>query len=242
YRAFGNGSTDDFWQALTAQAKRQGLNLNVKEIMDTWVLQKNYPVVTVTRDVNDHKMIQVTQERFLLQDVVYPDKHDSPFNYRWTIPLTFTSSSSPNFSFPVSSKIYWLHKDEHTKTFSSVMQLSDCGASDSWILANVHQLFYYRVNYDKGNWLALSKQLKTNHSIIRPINRAQIINDAWSLARAQYIELETALSTLEYLHNERDYLPWVTALKQLRYIGLMLIDFPALREFEEASILSLVRG
>lgn len=48
--------------------------------METWILQANYPVVTVTRDYNEKSVIIATQERFLSNPTA-PDplKDDSDF-------------------------------------------------------------------------------------------------------------------------------------------------------------------
>ena len=34
-----------------------------------------------------------------------------------------------------------------------------------WILGNVHQYGFYRVNYDPANWKALMNQLKQQHTV-----------------------------------------------------------------------------
>lgn len=44
-------------------SKINGHPVDVKAVMDTWTLQMNYPVVTVTRLDNGH--LRVTQKRFL---------------------------------------------------------------------------------------------------------------------------------------------------------------------------------
>ena len=38
-------------------------------------------------------------------------------------------------------------------------------SSDAWILANVGQTGFYRVNYDQGNWEALAQQLRVDHVV-----------------------------------------------------------------------------
>lgn len=46
---------DDLWQYLTVAAHKDGTlpeDLSVKVIMDTWTLQKGYPVVHVTRSAD----------------------------------------------------------------------------------------------------------------------------------------------------------------------------------------------
>ena len=53
--------------------------MNVKDIMDTWTLQMNYPVVRVT--VQNGK-INIRQIRFLSNpDAVDPGKYTSPFGF-----------------------------------------------------------------------------------------------------------------------------------------------------------------
>lgn len=37
------------------------------------------------------------------------------------------------------------------------------GSSDSWVIGNIGQNGYYRVNYNADNWMSLIRQLKTNH-------------------------------------------------------------------------------
>lgn len=51
---------------LLQQAKDEGKYVNVQDIMDTWILQQNYPVVMVTFD-NTH--IRATQSRYVLGNV-----------------------------------------------------------------------------------------------------------------------------------------------------------------------------
>uniref|UniRef100_A0A3Q4GRT3 Alanyl aminopeptidase, membrane n=1 Tax=Neolamprologus brichardi TaxID=32507 RepID=A0A3Q4GRT3_NEOBR len=53
------------------------------------------------------------------------------------------------------------------------------------------------------------------------INRAQIIDDAFNLARAKIISTTLALRTTKYLSKERDYIPWESALRNLNYYILM---------------------
>lgn len=38
-------------------------------------------------------------------------------------------------------------------------------SSNDWILGNIHQYGYYRVNYDNRNWEALIRQLQKDHQV-----------------------------------------------------------------------------
>ncbi|KAH9523941.1 hypothetical protein Btru_047575 [Bulinus truncatus] len=71
---------DDLWLALTQQARLDNKNIDVKEVMDTWILQMNYPLVTVTLDLNLPNTIRVGQERYLQNfNMSEQGKYVSPF-------------------------------------------------------------------------------------------------------------------------------------------------------------------
>ena len=42
-------------------------------------------------------------------------------------------------------------------------------SNNQWLLANVQQFGYYRVNYEEGNWRALINQLKVNYAVSFPV-------------------------------------------------------------------------
>uniref|UniRef100_A0A7N9AZS2 Aminopeptidase n=1 Tax=Mastacembelus armatus TaxID=205130 RepID=A0A7N9AZS2_9TELE len=98
------------------------------------------------------------------------------------------------------------------------LQFSDCG---EWILANVNCTGYYRVNYNPENWEHLLTQLETNPERIPLMNRGQLIDDAFNLARAKLVSVTLALNSTRFLHTEREYLPWESAVRNLGYFVLM---------------------
>jgi hypothetical protein len=79
---------------------------------------------------------------------------------------------------------------------------------DDWIIVNLQQGYYYRVNYDTHLWQLIAKQLMENHEKIDVRNRGQLIDDSFSMARADKISYDIPLDILKYLKNETDYLPW----------------------------------
>ena len=97
-----------------------------------------------------------------------------------------------------------------------------------------------RVNYDGENWLKISKALLTNHTVINRLNRAQILDDSLSLARAGLLQYPVALATTEYLTKEVDYIPWKAALNQLSYLDLMLGRTQDYAEFKTFMIHQLI--
>lgn len=43
----------------------EGKDINIKEIMDGWILQMGYPVVTITKNEGPEDTVTVSQEHFL---------------------------------------------------------------------------------------------------------------------------------------------------------------------------------
>ncbi|KAH9519830.1 hypothetical protein Btru_071006 [Bulinus truncatus] len=214
---YGEATHDDLWSALKQQALLDQRNIDVKKVMDTWILQMNYPVVTVTRSGPSPNTLLVKQDRYL-QNYQAPEagKFVSPFNYTWDIPLTFTTGREKKFE-QTEADVKWIWSNETSKSIT----LNGLTSTD-WFLCNTLQTGFYRVNYDNHNWLALIKQLKDKHEDIHVINRAQLINDAWSLAKSGLLNIQTSLSVIDYLDKERDEAPWKTAQIELDYISKML--------------------
>lgn len=87
---------------------------------------------------------------------------------------------------------------------------------------------YYRVNYDVTNWQLLANYLQSpqTFSKIAPTNRAQIVDDALTLARAGKLDYRIALNLTRYLVNEFEYVPWRSALGALNFIDSMMASGP----------------
>ncbi|XP_052097491.1 aminopeptidase N-like isoform X1 [Mytilus californianus] len=215
-RAYGVASRDDLWDALGRQSiidgKPQKVH-DVKRIMDTWTLQMNYPTVFMERMGND---IKLSQSRYLRdKNATDPGTYNSSFGYKWEIPFTFTTQTNKDFN-QNDADIIWMGKE------GTDILLSGNISGNDWFIGNIKQYGFYRVNYPKDNWEKLIDQLKMDHTMIHPVNRAQIINDAWNLAKSGDLSMNTALKTVEYLSREDSYFPFFAANNELVYVGNML--------------------
>ena len=79
---------------------------------------------------------------------------------------------------------------------------------------------YYRVSYDRDVWLKLLNT--TTFSKLSNLNRAQVFNDAMSLARAGLLDYTIALGMTNHLAKEEDYIVLTVAKKSLEYLQNML--------------------
>ncbi|RXG53625.1 Aminopeptidase N, partial [Armadillidium vulgare] len=89
---------------------------------------------------------------------------------------------------------------------------------NKWFIINVQKTGFYRVNYDDSNWLRLKEQLLNNFSLIHRLNREQIIDDAFNLARIGYVEYDLPLGISDYIKMEKDLTVWTTFLNNFKYI------------------------
>ncbi|XP_040896382.1 aminopeptidase N-like [Toxotes jaculatrix] len=202
--AFSNTVYTDLWDHLQeAVENTPGIHVphTVHEIMNRWTLQMGFPVVTI-----DTRTGSITQKHFLLDPDSVVDR-PSQFNYTWFVPIKWMKTG-------VEQQQYWLLQKTDT---NSLMRVS----GEDWVLANTNVSGYFRVNYDLDNWNRLLSLLDSNHQTLSVINRAQIIDDAFNLARAKMISTTLALTTTRYLSKERDYIPWESALRNLEYYILM---------------------
>ncbi|XP_075396275.1 thyrotropin-releasing hormone-degrading ectoenzyme-like [Tenrec ecaudatus] len=142
--------------------------------MDQWTLQKGYPVITILGNATAEKRVTITQQRFIY-DISAKTKTFEHRNssYLWQIPLTIVVGNRSHVS---SEAIIWVsNKSEHHRITSL--------GKGSWLLGNINQTRYFRVNYDLRNWRLLIEQLIRNHEVLSVSNRAGLIDDAFSLAR-----------------------------------------------------------
>lgn len=93
---------------------------------------------------------------------------------------------------------------------------------NEWMILNLQEVGYYRVNYDKRNWELINTQLNSDHNKIHTINRAQIIDDSLDLARANLLDYHIALNTTKYLLKEQQFVPWEATLNAFAFLDRML--------------------
>lgn len=103
--SYGNAETDDLLKILQSTV---GDKINVNAIMDTWTRQMGFPVVNVKK----HKFTYIlTQKRFLANSEAKFNPEDSPYYYKWTIPITYTTSEN---STPT---MVWFDKDASDRQY-----------------------------------------------------------------------------------------------------------------------------
>ncbi|XP_029158647.1 aminopeptidase N-like [Nylanderia fulva] len=89
-----------------------------------------------------------------------------------------------------------------------------------WIIFNLQQIGFYRVNYDGENWKLIARYLNSEQYInIHVLNRAQIIDDAFHLMIQRKLNFSTFWELSSYLWQEKDYVAWYPMFKALEYMS-----------------------
>ncbi|XP_062989937.1 thyrotropin-releasing hormone-degrading ectoenzyme [Elgaria multicarinata webbii] len=210
---YGNAARKDLWNTLSEALKKVGKIVNIQEVMDQWTLQMGYPVITIMGNETADNVIRISQEHFIYDlDVKTKDPGLGNNSYLWQIPLTIAVGNTSHIS---SEAIIWVsNKSEHHR----IASLNE----GSWLLGNINQTGYFRVNYDIRNWRLLIDQLMRNHKVISVSNRASLIDDAFNLARAGYLPQNIPLEVIRYLSKEKEFLPWHAASRALYPLDKLL--------------------
>jgi aminopeptidase N len=167
---------------------------NVSKIMKTWENQAGYPTVMVMRNPNNR--ITFSQERFLYSS--------ARGNSLWEIPINYVVASNPDFT--EAKPDLWMNT--RSRNVEAAVAPKTWTLND-WVIVNIQESSYYRVNYDNNLWELIIKQLHGNDfNKIHTLNRAQLVDDSLNLARGGQLQYKIAFDILQYLEMESDYPPW----------------------------------
>ena len=67
-----------------------------------------------------------------------------------------------------------------------------------WIVINPEMSSYISVLYDERNLKLIARQLMRNYTVIPPVTRTQLIDDAFTLTMMQHIDYNVVLKLISY--------------------------------------------
>lgn len=218
-RSYQAATPHDLYEHLKNFTRELNDNVSIEDIMESWTNQSGYPLVTIVRDYESSIFI-ISHEKFQWDHVHSVSK--------WWIPLSFTTETDANFSHLTPK--YLLNPEESLIIMSRI-------PSDDWVVFNLQQSGYYRVNYDQRNWQMLTDYLNLkNFTRIHRVNRAALVDDAFNLARAGYANYSIPFNLSKYLVRETDYEPWVAAANNFKFLNKMLSGEPKVLQAFQVNI------
>lgn len=83
------------------------------------------------------------------------------------------------------------------------------------------------MNYNVDNWNAIIDDLNSNtFHIIHVLNRAQLLDDSFNLAKSGYLDFSIALNVLKYLHREYELMPLTAGFRAIEFLLTRLSHEP----------------
>jgi puromycin-sensitive aminopeptidase len=154
--SYGNTETSDLWDAIETVSGEP-----VRTIMDSWIGQGGYPVVSVERG-GDPATVVLRQKRF-----VYDGGETSEL---WSIPVNLRASVGG----AVHRERLLLDQPEGSFTFPGPVD---------WVVVNDGAWGFYRTRYSSGLWEALRE------ADLSALERLEMLNDTWAAVAAGQGEL-----------------------------------------------------
>ncbi|CAH1185996.1 unnamed protein product [Phyllotreta striolata] len=202
-KSYSNASPSDLFNSL--ENEKVNLPQKIGVLMEGWFNNPGYPIITATQQDED---LVLSQKQFSYNN------DDKAKHAKWYIPISYTlQSDDAKFSSPAPRVWVDPKKDLVIKGAFSGKSAND------WVIINSLVSGYYRVNYNGTLWQRIEKQLRENHKEINRLNRAQIVDDIFNLARSDNgLQYSQVFSYLDYLKNETCYYPWTAALASLNFL------------------------
>lgn len=190
---------------------------DVHAIFSTWELLAGVPIVTVSRTGD---VLTLQQSRFFYTD----ELSDSV----WHVPINYAVASNPNFGDTRAALWFTENQLEIRNETAPVPWMPD-----DWIVLNIQQSGYYRVNYDTELWSLIIYQLNgPEYHRIHLLNRGQLVDDSFNIARSGRITFDLPLDVMNYLERETDHIVWDSAERALFLYNRWLLGSSVYDEFQ----------
>ncbi len=194
--AYGNADTRDLWAAL-GRAAGQSLDA----MMQGWIFTPGFPLVSARREGSD---LVLSQRRFTY--LPEPPSFVRPTgerDARWQVPVRVR----------VDDRVHALRLD-------GVEARLTLPASARLVLVNEGGHGFYRVHYAPE----LLAPLLADPRRLAPIERFNLISDAWATTLAGLTPAADYLELLTHFHAERDRNVWTIVLSSLQALNRVIAD------------------
>ena len=177
--AYGNAETTDLWDAIEAETGEP-----VRRIMDSWIFQGGFPLVSVAVDGTK---LSISQTRYSMLGA------SESAAQTWAVPIRFRYQL-PNEA-PQTVRI--LLEDE-----AAEIQLDD---HPEWLVANAEGASFIRISYPPKH---LEHLATVALDVLNPEERYALIDDAWAAVLSGDMTANQFLSLTESATAETDRSVW----------------------------------
>ena len=190
--AYANAETTDLWDALEESTRQP-----VRALMDSWIFQPGYPLVSVERS---GRTLRLSQQ-------IFRYLHDgSDSERRWHVPI-FLRAGTPA---GVVNK---------TLLLTEKAQQVEFDAPADWVVVNAGAHGFYRVHYSQELLAALRQGMTTQ---LTAVERFSLVNDAWAATLAGIVSLTDYLELIDLMTGETDVNVWATMIASFHQLHRIL--------------------
>ncbi|XP_072754356.1 aminopeptidase Ey-like [Anoplolepis gracilipes] len=216
YSTLTSMDPDDFWTVMQITVNESYPEFVRKDmpplrrIFDGFTNSTNYPVLKVARDYSKNS-VNITIKNYAI--LKYND---------FLLPVTYTTQNNLNFG-NLKSPL----DDDRLILMSSTKPSEQIFVkNDGWVMFNLQQAGYYRVNYDDINWQKIAEYLNSaEYTKVHVLNRAKIIEDAFYFMITRQLNSFIFWKLSSYLARETNYTAWYPMIKALEYMS-KIFPFP----------------
>jgi len=188
--AYGNTETGDLWDAIELATRQP-----VRSMMDSWILQGGFPLVTATLAA-DGTAVVLRQERFRLQ--ADAAAVDGPL---WSVPVVLRSSTG----------------DVHKILLDGISATIPLDVKADWLVVNAGASGFYRVRYASGLLRALLDDLASAR--LSPLERHGLVNDAHAAMLSGQAPVTDLLEVVRALAGDDDPDVWTALAASLSLLA-----------------------
>lgn len=190
--SYKNTETNDLWDAIETTSGEP-----VRRIMDSWIWQPGFPLVSATLSA-DGSHVELSQQRFRLGDV--PAGAD---DQRWVAPIHVRNGGETTIVLLDGASV-------------SVALAEPEGS----VVVNAGGHGFFRVAYDEVLRLRLNDALDDMNTL----ERYSLVDDAWAATVAGSMSAVDLLAFLEGFGAEREHAVWQSVVIALRGLSRLIGD------------------
>ncbi len=179
--AYGNTETNDLWDAIEEIVSADGgEKVPVRKLMDSWIWQKGYPLVSAT--VQGDTLV-LKQQRFSFQA-------EADTSTLWVVPIHVSNAGN-----------------ESRMLLDQRELRIPLKAPNLPVVVNAGGHGFYRVNYSPE---LLNRLTGATLAALSTLERYQLVDDSWSAVKAGRLEVREFLAFLDGYKAESDLAVWQT--------------------------------
>ncbi|XP_032687674.1 thyrotropin-releasing hormone-degrading ectoenzyme-like isoform X2 [Odontomachus brunneus] len=197
-RKYVNERTKNIWsileEAYSIRNMAHDTSNTIKEVMNTWLTKTHHAELLVERYYDKRR------------PVTYLSLYARINHNEWIIPVNYFTEMTYMSSNTLDVMWHdWCYLNSTLKAGYDDMHIP----IDNFLIVNVEQSGYYRVNYDDRNWMLLSTHMQKNNTPhIPPLTRAQLINDAYYFVTVREISASIFVEVTKHLKRDTDFIAW----------------------------------